>query len=287
MIEKDIDIKNIIINIKKQLKDKYPSEEINSFVNIIFEHLLHFSNIDIHLSLEKKLDKDIQNKIFKIVDELKKEKPIQYILSNAYFYDLKFKVSPGVLIPRQETEELVDWIIKDNNLSAPKILDIGTGTGCIAIALNKNISSSEVFGIDVSDAALKIANFNNKQNNTKVEFFKYDILKQSTTINSKYDIIVSNPPYVTPADREKMLPNVSDHEPPLALFVDEDDPLLFYREIIDFSTDHLLDGGSLYFECNEGSAREVTEMLKRNGFKNIELRKDMQGKERMVLGVRC
>jgi len=284
MNEKNIEIKNIIIFIKNKLKEKYPPEEINGFINIIFEDLLNFSNVDIHMNLNQKLDNKVIYKLERIINELIQEKPIQYILGNAHFYDLKLKVSPDVLIPRQETEELVDWIITTNKNRKPNILDIGTGSGCIAITLAKNIVDSKVSAFDISKRALKIAKENSIINEVNVDFSEYNIIEQSNCINYKYDIIVSNPPYICEKERKLMNENVLGNEPELALFVPNNDPLIFYRKILEFAKNNLSEKGKVFFEINEAYGIEMKKLMGEMGYDEIILKKDINSRDRMICG---
>jgi len=272
-----------------QLREVYQPAEAAAIIRRLFSHITGLSASEMVLERKRKLTESEILFLQRAYKRLKDQEPLQYIIGITHFFDYKFKVTPAVLIPRPETEELVNWILNETKTGKGplSILDIGAGSGCIAISLKKKLLNAEVLAIDLSEDALALAEENAAMLDADVTFKQIDILDEDTRETlPKFNIIVSNPPYVTPADREKMLPNVSDYEPPMALFVDEDDPLLFYREIIFFSVDHLRKGGKLYFECNEGNAAEVAEMLKRNGFKNIELRKDMQGKDRMVSGVK-
>jgi release factor glutamine methyltransferase len=218
-----------------------------------------------------------QEKIKTVLQELSTGKPLQYVQGHTEFYGLPFKVNPSVLIPRPETEELVEWVLNGAfPQSAINILDIGTGSGCIAISLKKNLPQANVWAIDISAAALETAKQNAELNNLTHN-------SQLTTHN--YNIIVSNPPYVTPTDKDLMHTNVTDFEPHTALFVPQDDPLLFYKAIADLAADKLATGGLLFFEINESYGDETVEMLKSKLFQNIELRKDMSGRDRMIKAV--
>ena len=273
---------------KKELVGLYPAEELNAIVRSLFSHLTGLTASEMVLEKDRKMSESEIHYLQRSLKRLKKFEPLQYITAVAWFHGLEFKVNPAVLIPRPETEELVEWILKDLNSAdgTIKILDIGTGSGCIAISLKKKLPKAEVHAIDISQEALSVAEENADRLDAEVRFRRADILDtEARSALPRYDVIVSNPPYVTPADRKKMMRNVTDHEPSLALFVGEDDPLLFYREIIMFSAHHLEKGGRLYLECNEGNATDVAVLLNLNGFADVELRKDMQGKLRMVLGV--
>lgn len=229
-----------------------------------------------------------------IVNELKQEKPIQYILGETEFYGLRFLVNENTLIPRQETEELVELVIKESSqieILNPKILDIGTGSGCIAISLAKNLTNSKVYALDVSDKALEIAKQNAMINEVEINFITKSILEvedlgQLTTHNSqlttKFDIIVSNPPYVRNLEKEEIKKNVLAYEPHLALFVEDNDALLFYRKIAQLAKINLSENGKLYYEINQYLGKETVALLEDLGFKNIQLIKDVYGNNRMI-----
>ena len=271
--------------IRKELAGIYPDREIRSFEAIIFEHVMNYSRIDFHLKRSEPIPPAKRKAIEEIVEKLKSHEPIQYILGEADFYGLKFKVTPAVLIPRPETEELVDWILKTNKLPFPFILDIGTGSGCIPVTLKKEIPEANMAAVDVSTEALEIARSNSEKHSVFVHFIHADILDwEKQEWPSKYDIIVSNPPYVRHLEKEQMERNVLDHEPHLALFVDDENALVFYRTIIEFAKKHLNLGGQLYFEINEAFGQEMIRLMEENGFTEIELHKDLNGKDRMIRG---
>jgi release factor glutamine methyltransferase len=230
---------------------------------------------------------------------LKKEKPIQYILGETEFYGLPFLVNVNTLIPRPETEELVEWIIKSTNYEIQstklRILDIGTGSGCIAISLAKNIPNAEVSAIDVSEKALATAKKNAEINKIVVNFINVDILKindlaelptSNFQLPTQFDIIVSNPPYVRNLEKAEIKPNVLEYEPHLALFVEDTDALLFYRKIANLAKENLSENGQLFFEINQYLGKETVELLEDLGFKNIELKKDIYGNDRMIRSTR-
>jgi release factor glutamine methyltransferase len=207
-------------------------------------------------------------------------------LGHTEFYGLQFKVNPSVLIPRPETEELVEWVLNSNlPQTAINILDIGTGSGCIAISLKKNLPNATIWAIDISAEALKTAKENAKLNDAEVHFIETDVLNQNQTFNLlplNFNLIISNPPYVTPADKGLMHANVTDFEPHTALFVPQDDPLLFYKSIADLAAKKLIKGGLLFFEINESYGEETAVMLEEKQFKQVELRKDLSGRDRMI-----
>lgn len=279
----NLSIKNIQNLFKEELKDVYPQREIENITSLLFEHLLNYSKIEIHLNKNEKIEQNTFEKIKKALINLKKAVPIQYVIGETEFYDLKFKVNQHTLIPRQETEELVHAIINENRIASPKILDIGTGSGCIPIVLAHNIPGAEVSSVDVSDGAIAIAKENAKNNQLKIEFYHRDFLKwEDFSWDKDWDIIVSNPPYVKESEKEQMAKNVLDYEPHTALFVEDKDALIFYRRIAEFAIIHLKKGGKLYFEINEALGQEMIELLETIGFSAIRLMKDLNGRDRMV-----
>lgn len=217
------------------------------------------------------------------LDRLKNHEPVQYVTGIAQFYGREFKVNKDVLIPRPETEELVDWIIQENQKDSPIIWDIGAGSGCIALSLAAEITGSKVFAIDVSEQAMKVASENSERFGVKSEFIIKDILSEIPAITEP-DIILSNPPYIPDRDKSVMSANVLDYEPEVALFVTNDDPLIFYRRIAEIGMEKLNSRGSLYFEIHEEAGEAVVEIMESLGYSDVELRKDLQGKDRMVRG---
>ncbi|MGV6845421.1 MAG: peptide chain release factor N(5)-glutamine methyltransferase [Lutibacter sp.] len=266
----------------ESLIDKYPKTEIQSFFNLLAEDYLGFSKIDIALGLKSEISKEKVQLFKKSIVNLKKYEPIQYILGKTDFFGFIIKVNQAVLIPRPETEELVEWVINDfrgtKNLN---ILDIGTGSGCIAIALAKNLTPSNVDAIDVSTEALQIAKQNSLDYATSINFIQQDILK-STQLEKRYHIIISNPPYVTEKEKPNIKPNVIENEPHTALFVKNDNPLIFYDKIADLALIYLKTSGALYFEINQYLFAETKELLIQKGFKNVILKKDIYQNYRMI-----
>lgn len=285
----------------KEIKDIYhleldplfPKEEVDSFFYMVIEHYLGLERFILALEPNLVVSKEKESDLFYALSQLKLQRPIQYILGHAHFCELSLQVDENVLIPRPETEELVYWILelvqqrnskqtsKEHSL---RILDIGTGSGCIAIALAKNIPHAKVFAMDVSEKALKVAKRNALANNVEVHFIEADILKVHDH-KDKYDIVVSNPPYVRELEKQEMKKNVLEHEPDMALFVPNEDPLLFYNSIVQFSIDHLSPRGMLFFEINQYLGTETKLLLGKENFSEIELRKDMFGNHRMLKGV--
>ncbi len=273
-------------NFTSNLSGLYPSEEIQSFFNILSEKQLNLSRIEIALNPDRGISEEDFEKFQQALFRLKNHEPIQYIIGETEFFWLLFKVNKYTLIPRPETEELVEYIISEQKLithnSQPiTILDIGTGSGCIAISLAKNLSNAEVSALDISKGALKIAKKNAELNKVVIEFLQADILK-TETLPKQYDLIVSNPPYVRELEKKQMQQNVLKYEPDSALYVKDEDPLLFYRAISQLAKKHLKSNGKLFFEINEYLADELTALLKNEGFQNIEVKKDIFGKDRMI-----
>ncbi|MGB5990482.1 MAG: peptide chain release factor N(5)-glutamine methyltransferase [Marinifilaceae bacterium] len=274
-------IYNIKQNIKSALSDIYDKREIQSFIYIIFEHVLNYSKIDTVLNKKEEIEDETCEIIYSIIKRLEKEEPIQYILGETEFYDLIFNVNESTLIPRGETEELVQLVINENIDRDISILDIGTGSGCIAISLAKNLERAKVSALDISEKAIETAKENAEKNNVKVNFFLEDILNIKQKYEN-YDIIVSNPPYICNSEKKLMQNNVLDYEPHTALFVEDNDPLIFYRTIAIFALDTLKEEGLLYFEINEALAKEMKEMLEEYSYKNIEIIKDINERNRIV-----
>ncbi|MCL4124898.1 UNVERIFIED_CONTAM: hypothetical protein GTU68_024445 [Idotea baltica] len=282
-------LKTIQSIFQSTLNKLYPSEEIDSFFYILIES--YFKVTRIQLAMDYDLSVDNVDEILKALDLLKQQKPIQYILGETEFYGLPFKVNENTLIPRPETEELVEWVINEfkNHKSKIKILDIGTGSGCIAISLAKNLPNAKVYALDVSKEALKVAKHNANLNTVDVQFIEDSILSVSHAelLSSilKFDVIVSNPPYVRNLEKELMQPNVLENEPHLALFVENENPLQFYKAITNFAVKNLNKQGVLFFEINEYLGNEMLQLLNDYYFENIELKQDIYKKDRMIKGV--
>ena len=263
----------------KNLEGVYPENEIKSIMYISVNQILNYSKSDTIIQSEKEISLDKIIVLNEVVSRLKDGEPIQYILMETTFYGLPFFTVRGVLIPRPETEELVDWIIKDNKNSEKRYLDIGTGSACIIVSLAKNLKGS-FSGIDVSPDALREAKQNVSRNNVDVQLNQLDIL--TSDLDNYWDVIVSNPPYVLESEKKYMKQNVLNWEPEIALFVKDETPLLFYDRISEQSTNVLNKNGLLYFEINEKYGKEIVELLERKGFVNIELKKDINDKDRMI-----
>lgn len=282
-------IKDVFLDFHDALDELYGAQEAEAITLMVLSEITGMSKAKIKAFPEARVPFEALQKLSAIVTELKTGKPLQYILGSTEFYGLPFLVSPAVLIPRPETEELVDWVLsvcRDQvtfSNQALSILDIGTGSGCIAISLKKNLPAAEVSALDVSAEALKVARQNAVVNDVDVSFMQRDILQAdlSQTVGN-YTIIISNPPYVTLTDKAAMHTNVTDFEPHTALFVPQDDPLLFYRTIADYALQNLVANGVLFFEINEAFGQKTVELLADKGFNNIELRKDLSGRDRMI-----
>ena len=292
-----MNIKSLKTHFFSELQTIQEDSEIESFFFILTEFLHNLKRIDVSLHPDFEITESYFKKWQTIISELKTEKPIQYITGEAWFYGLRFEVNENTLIPRPETEELVEWIVesqkskvenlniqKSNNLT---ILDIGTGSGCIPIALKNEISNAQVSAIDISEKALEMARKNAFDNQVEVNFIHQDILTSqhlnlSTSQPLLFDVIVSNPPYVRNLEKQEIKKNVLDYEPHLALFVADSDALLFYRKIAQLALKSLSPNGKLFFEINQYLGKETVALVEQLGFKNIELRKDFMGNDRMI-----
>ena len=271
----------------KELSPFYDAYEAESFFYLILEDKHKLRQIDLALNHELSFVQTDFVVWDLILNQLKKEIPIQYLLGKTHFYGLEFEVNENVLIPRPETEELVEWIINENSKTDKaktiKILDIGTGSGCIAISLAKNIPNAQVYAMDISKKAIETAKRNAMNNKTDVTFILQDVLN-TEVLKCTFDIIVSNPPYVRNLEKEEIKKNVLDYEPHLALFVEDNDALIFYRKIAALAQNNLLEDGQLYFEINQYLGDEMKDLLEKMNFKSIELRKDIYDNDRMIFG---
>jgi release factor glutamine methyltransferase len=280
-----MNIKNLKSHFFSELQTIQEESEIESFFFILTEYLHHLKRIDVSLNPDFEVSVTDLETWNTIISELKTEKPIQYITGEAWFYGYRFEVNENTLIPRPETEELVEWIIESTKQEAGSkklnILDIGTGSGCIPISIKKEIPNAIVSAIDVSEKALIMARKNAVDNEVEVNFILQNILESESLIE-KYDIIVSNPPYVRNLEKQEIKKNVLDFEPHLALFVEDTDALLFYRKIAELALTGLSPNGKLFFEINQYLGKETVTLLENLGFKNIELRKDFVGNDRMI-----
>ncbi len=287
---KKLRLKDIQIIFHNELDEIYGKEEVNSFFFMLTEAYFDLERFALALDPDFVITKEQEIPMFAALSELKLEKPIQHILGKAHFFGLEFCVNEHTLIPRPETEELVQWILNDVHNSSSKklrILDIGTGSGCIPIALKKNIPNADVFAIDISEKALEIARKNAKMNEVEIQFVQADVLNLEDLSLAQekpesFDIIVSNPPYVRNLEKEMMQKNVLAFEPDSALFVEDDDPLVFYHKIANLAKANLQANGSLYFEINQYLGKEMVDLLAQKQFQNVELKKDIFGVDRMT-----
>ena len=264
-----------------QLND-FSKSEINTFFKLLCEDIIGIKPHQIIINAANKVSDSDLNLFFDAINRLKLNEPIQYIIGHSYFFENKFKLSPSVLIPRPETEELISWIFAHYKpLEKLKILELGTGSGCIAITLAKHFVNSKVFALDISDHALEVARFNSELNNTNVVFFKADILNLDV-FDENYDIIVSNPPYVSKSEISKMSPNVLDYEPHLALFVEDSNPLIFYKSIKKIILSNLSPNGHCFLEINEAYGEELMQLYEDLSFDSVVLKKDIFNKNRMI-----
>ena len=274
--------------IEEQLRNFYPDSEIKSFCYLILESVCSMDKTSVLRHKDKQLSLNEHLRIQEIIEDLKKYRPIQYILGETEFYGLKFKVNENVLIPRPETEELVEWIIREEKPQPGyQLLDVGTGSGCIAVALAKHLPEAEVFALDISVEALDVARQNAAMNQAKVHFFQHDILGDeplaSPFSSLSFDCIVSNPPYITLGEQAEMAKNVLDYEPHQALFVPNGNPLLFYERIAAFARQHLKEAGSLYFETSSHYGQAAAKLLEDKNFRQVKLLKDISGNDRIII----
>ncbi len=276
----------------RELEAIYNKEEINQFFFIAIAFYYKLTRLNLAMEPEYTIDSDSQ--LLNVLEQLKLQRPIQYILGETSFYGLPFKVNKATLIPRPETEELVDWIIQEQQnqtRSELTILDIGTGSGCIAVTLAKYLPKAKVYAVDVSERALQVAKANAKLNNVTVNYLKVDILNTESWgaifRDLKCDIIVSNPPYVREQEKTLMKPNVLENEPHLALFIEDDNPLQFYKAITNFANSALNKNGKLFFEINEYLGNKMIKLLLAEQFEQVELRQDIFKKDRMIKGLKA
>ena len=267
--------------IRQSLQDIYPPEEVKALSMLICCDMLGVDALDIYMGKDIILSACKQRELENIIFRLQKNEPIQYIRGFAEFCGRNFKVASGVLIPRPETAELVELIVKENP-NARRLLDIGTGSGCIAISLDKKLPDVAVEAWDISEEALAIARKNNEELDAQVTFRRQDVFSADGIQGTSYDIIVSNPPYVTETEKTEMEANVLDWEPELALFVPDEDPLRFYRRIAELGRELLRPGGKLYFEINQAYGQDMIRMIEMNQYRDVRVIKDIFGKDRIV-----
>jgi release factor glutamine methyltransferase len=268
---------------REALRDTYPPEEISNLFHLLTAHYFGLPRTLLAMEPEKRLEAKEAAKLLDALEKLVQNVPVQYITGKAFFMDMALKVSPAVLIPRPETEELVRWVLHSHLPPPQYMLDIGTGSGCIALGLKKEWTQTEVFAMDFSEGALEVARGNAGELQLEVRFLQDDIRHPGQQW-PEFDIIVSNPPYVPSRDRESMQPHVAESEPREALFVPDEDPLCIYRDILSFASHHLKPGGWVYLEIYEAFGERVCELLREAGYTEIELKKDIFGKDRFVRG---
>jgi release factor glutamine methyltransferase len=273
-----------------QLYHLYDDREAANIADWVMENITEWKRIDRIINKQVPLSAQQQDLLKTYTDQLMEHTPVQYVLGECWFYGMKLYVNKHVLIPRPETEELVQWIADDSKkekINNPKLLDIGTGSGCIALALKKTILQADIHACDTSAAALQVAKKNAADLKLPVQFHRVDFLnKEERDTLPVVDCLVSNPPYIPLSNKANMQPNVLLHEPHLALFVSDTDPMIFYKAIADFARTHLLPNGRIYVEIHEALAQPVTTIFNQRGFRQLELKKDMQGKDRMIKAVK-
>jgi release factor glutamine methyltransferase len=279
-------IKDIRNWLARELNVIYPRSEISAFSNIIIKTLFGIDKLHQFYDDNQFISPELVARMVEICNELKTGRPIQYIFGETSFYGCIIKINNESLIPRPETEELVDLIIKENPMFNGRITDMGTGSGCIAIALAKNFPDAQITGTDISEGALSLAKKNAQMNEVHVSFIKADILNSNQKSKFPAALIVSNPPYIRESEKQFMNKNVLDFEPHSALFVPDNDPLLFYRSILDSSKRILSPGGKIYFEINEAMGKEMCDLFVTYGFSGISIIKDINGKDRIIRGIR-
>ncbi len=286
MAEESRTIQIIRENIKKELKAHYPDREIDAIIDILFGTRLQLKKHEVGLKRKKILAPSDQEWFDRAIRKLKSGYPVQYITGQAEFYGMVLDVTPDVLIPRPETEELVRWIIEGIPHPRPMIMDIGTGSGCIALALKKHIPRSQVMATDVEAAALDVASRNAAKLDLDLQFYQHDVLENDPPKDwPKIDILVSNPPYIPGSEKITMASHITAHEPPGALFVPDENPLLFYLSISGFAKRQLKEGGALYLEVHEKFGKQAADLMNEHGFQSVELRHDINGKDRMLKAI--
>lgn len=279
-------LKQLLDSSRSRLTPVYGGSEASWLLRIIMEHLKGWDQVELLMRADKEVSDFTVSSVNAVIDRLLHHEPIQYIFGDTYWHGMTLKVTPDVLIPRPETEELVDLIVKDNRQSDLKVLDVCTGSGCIAVALAKFMNFPQVTAIDISQPALAIARENAALQKVKVKFETADALDLGKTLTEKYDIIVSNPPYVMESEKSAMDSNVLDHEPALALFVPDRDPLKFYKAIATYAYTALEDKGRLYFELNPLTADVLREWLSQSGWNDVTLLPDINTKTRFLIARR-
>ena len=276
-------LKQLLDASRSRLTPVYGGSEASWLLRIIMEHIKGWNQVELLMRADKEVSDFTVTRVNEVIDRLLVYEPIQYIFGDTYWHGMTLKVSPAVLIPRPETEELVDIITKDNPQPDLKVLDVCTGSGCIAVALAKFMNFPEVTAIDISDRAIAVAKENAALQKVKVDFQTADALDLGAALTAKYDIIVSNPPYVMDKEKSAMEANVLDHEPAIALFVPDSDPLKFYKAIADYAADALTEGGRLYFELNPLTADCLKDWMQQSGWRDVSLLPDLHAKTRFMI----
>lgn len=278
-------LKEIRERFRDGLQDTYPNREIDSLFYILIAHYLGFPKTVLALEPDKTLNTEGEKLLLQALQALKENCPVQYITGSTFFMDMELKVTPAVLIPRPETEELLRWILESHTVDSHgfRVLDVGTGSGCLALGIKRHLPAAEVYAMDISVAALEVARANAGKQALEI-LFKQDDISEPGVPWPLFDLIISNPPYVPLSDRSQMMSHVKDSEPYLALFVPDADPLVMYRHLCHFGVSHLKKAGWIYLEIYEESGPEVAGLLKRYGFADIEQKKDIFGKDRFVRG---
>ena len=277
------EIRNYLVT---ELGEIYSPSEAGSIINIVLKHVLRKDNLYLFSRPEDPIPEKNIDKLLDISNQLKTGKPVQYIVGETDFYGYRIIVNGNVLIPRPETEELVDLVIKENPAYTGHVLDIGTGSGCIAVALAGNLPQAAVTAIDNSSPALRTASVNARNNDVNIKFLDFDIMSGLIPETGTAEIIVSNPPYVLNSEKSSMHKNILDFEPAAALFVPDNEPLKFYKAILDIAIELLLKGGRIYFEINESKGKSMADLLGYYSYSDIRVIKDMNGKDRIIKGIK-
>ena len=278
-------------HIRQELSGYYADNEASAMAKWILTDVFHLSTLDLYAGKDMNFSAEMMSRAADILERLKRYEPLQYIIGESSFCGLSFEVTPAVLIPRPETAELVDWIVADHPQEGVHVLDIGTGSGCIPVTLGSRLKDAVVSAWDISPDALEVARRNASRNGVEVTFSQVDALRPVSVLKSELsdfqvDVLVSNPPYIGASEKKTMELNVLDWEPELALFVPDEDPLLFYRRIAEIGIECLSEGGMLYYEINQLYGPQTVDLLEGKGYHNVELRKDLSGNDRMIRAIR-
>lgn len=272
----------MLLRFSDELNDTFTVREKRQIGKMFLMHYLSYDGTELLMNKDEKVSGEVIERLKHAISEINRGRPVQYVLGSTYFYGLNLNIDRRALIPRPETEELVAWIIDLWKGRSPKILDVGTGSGCIALAIKDNIPKSSVYGVDVIQNALDLAIENAKNLSLEVTFDFANAMNLHAYSRYKWDVIVSNPPYIPINEKSEMSDHVLDYEPGTALFVPNENPLLFYKAIALYAKDHLVPKGSLFFEVHENLSQNIKDMLNRLGFTKVEIKKDLQEKDRMI-----